>query len=216
MVFEVDNTTEQLISKLQESIQETIYSLESGQYEIKELIDEVKASCSGLATADQADSVIEDISKTRTAMQKLATAEQATQHETTQGKILGIIEQEAQTVAEIKAAFPKVSSEMETHSRASLASQRENTNRLEKLMSELFTSDTRTRLEQLQSLADELNALSSSLGAQMDKLCSQAGTVLAVAEGNKTMLTAIMNYLSLPGYKRLFKGMEVPRDEASE
>jgi len=213
MVFEVDNTTEQLICKLQESIQDTIDSLESGQREIKDLIDEVKTSCSGLAPANQVDLVSEDISKVRTAIQKLATAEQVAQHETTQGKILGIIEQESQAVAEIQAELPKVSSELVQHSSAILAAQNENANRLEKLVSDLSASDTRARLEQLQALADKLNMLSGSLDAQMGKLFSEAEAVLAVAESNKTMLAAVANYLSLPGYKRLFKGMEVPRDE---
>ena len=37
MVFEVDNTTEQLINQLQESIQATIYALEDGQHAVYSL-----------------------------------------------------------------------------------------------------------------------------------------------------------------------------------
>ena len=76
MVFEVDNTTEQLINQLQESIQATIYALEDGQREIKDLIEDVKQSSASLATSAQADLMSEDVSKVKVAIQKLATAEQ--------------------------------------------------------------------------------------------------------------------------------------------
>lgn len=68
MIFEVDNTTEQLINRLQESIERTINALEDGQREIKDLIDEVKQSSTNLATAAQADLMTEDVSKVRAAI----------------------------------------------------------------------------------------------------------------------------------------------------
>ena len=68
MVFEVDNTTEQLINQLQESIQATIYALEDGQREIKDLIEDVKQSSASLATSAQADLMSEDVSKVKVAM----------------------------------------------------------------------------------------------------------------------------------------------------
>ena len=117
MVFEVDNTTEQLIEQLQESIQSTIYTLEEGQREIKELIDEVKESNSRLATAAQADLVSEDISKVRAAIQKLAIGDQLRLLDATQEKILGIAEQETKTVAEIKSTLPEMSSSIEKYAR---------------------------------------------------------------------------------------------------
>lgn len=213
MVFEVDNTTEQLISKLQESIQDTIYNLEAGQREIKELIDEVKQSYSNLATADQADSMSDDLTKAKAAIQKLATAEQM---DATQGKILGLIEQDMLATAEIRDALPRITADMEQRSRAFIETQNANTARLEKLMTEMSAADARGKAEQLQSFASQLAALSQRLAFQMDKLSSEADSVLAVAESNRVLLTSITSYLSLPGYKRLFKGMEVPSSEAAQ
>lgn len=213
MVFEVDNTTEQLISKLQESIQDTIYNLEAGQREIKELIDEVKQSYSNLATADQADSMSDDLTKAKAAIQKLATAEQM---DATQGKILGLIEQDMLATAKIRDALPRITADMEQRSRAFIETQNANTARLEKLMTEMSAADARGKAEQLQSFASQLEALSQRLAFQMDKLSSEADSVLAVAESNRVLLTSITSYLSLPGYKRLFKGMEVPSSEAAQ
>lgn len=213
MVFEVDNTTEQLISKLQESIQDTIYNLEAGQREIKELIDEVKQSYSNLATADQTDSLSDDLTKAKAAIQKLATAEQL---DATQGKVLGIVEQEMQATAEIRDALPRITADMEQRSRTFIEAQNDNTARLEKLITEMSAAFARDKAEQLQDFASKLEALSQSLGSQMDKLSSEADSVLAVAENNRVLLTCITSYLSLPGYKRLFKGMEVPSSEAAQ
>ena len=213
MVFEVDNTTEQLISKLQESIQDTIYNLEAGQREIKELIDEVKQSYSNLATADQTDSLSDDLTKAKAAIQKLATAEQL---DATQGKVLGVVEQEMQATAEIRDALPRITADMEQRSRAFIEAQNDNTARLEKLITEMSAAFARDKAEQLQDFASKLEALSQSLGSQMDKLSSEADSVLAVAENNRVLLTCITSYLSLPGYKRLFKGMEVPSSEAAQ
>lgn len=213
MVFEVDNTTEQLISKLQESIQDTIYNLEAGQREIKELIDEVKQSYSNLATADQTDSLSDDLTKAKAAIQKLATVEQL---DATQGKVLGIVEQEMQATAEIRDALPRITADMEQRSRTFIEAQNDNTARLEKLITEMSAAFARDKAEQLQDFASKLEALSQSLGSQMDKLSSEADSVLAVAENNRVLLTCITSYLSLPGYKRLFKGMEVPSSEAAQ
>ena len=205
--------TEQLISKLQESIQDTIYNLEAGQREIKELIDEVKQSYSNLATADQTDSLSDDLTKAKAAIQKLATAEQL---DATQGKVLGIVEQEMQATAEIRDALPRITADMEQRSRAFIEAQNDNTARLEKLITEMSAAFARDKAEQLQDFASKLEALSQSLGSQMDKLSSEADSVLAVAENNRVLLTCITSYLSLPGYKRLFKGMEVPSSEAAQ
>ena len=81
MVFEVDNTTEKLISELQSGIRSVIEDLERSQHEIKELLETLKLSCSDLATADQADAVGEDIAKVKSTLLKLATADQIKKYE---------------------------------------------------------------------------------------------------------------------------------------
>ena len=170
-------------------------------------------SYSNLATADQTDSLSDDLTKAKAAIQKLATAEQL---DATQGKVLGIVEQEMQATAEIRDALPRITADMEQRSRAFIEAQNDNTARLEKLITEMSAAFARDKAEQLQDFASKLEALSQSLGSQMDKLSSEADSVLAVAENNRVLLTCITSYLSLPGYKRLFKGMEVPSSEAAQ
>lgn len=79
MIFEVDNTTKQLIDELQESIRETISDLESGQSDIKELIENIKLNCDSLATSNQAETISADLSITKKELRKLATVEQLEQ-----------------------------------------------------------------------------------------------------------------------------------------
>ena len=216
MVFEVDNTTEQLINQLQESIQATIYALEEGQREIKDLIDEVKQSSSNLATAAQADLVSEDVSKVRAAISKLATAEQMSQFDMNQVKIIGIVEQESLATEDIKSALPKMSNSIEHQARAILEAQSNSANRLESLINEMSANAAEARIAQLQAISANLDTLSKHLDVQLDKLSSESNTVLTVVESNRTVLSSIADYLSMPGYKRFFKGMEVLRSEATQ
>lgn len=235
MVFEVDNTTEQLIQELQKSIQKTIDDIERGQIEIKELIDEVNLSCSDLATANQAEAMSNDITATMSAIKKLATTQQLTQAQATGGKILEGMEQasqamvkvhsemsgvksntsrQAEAIAKMQSAISAVKNDVVQQSKAIIDAQGQSTDRLEKHISELSASDAKARVAQLQEIADKLHALSDGLHANMDKLFSEAEATLVIAESNRATLSAIVHYLSLPGYKRLFKGMEVPKDEA--
>lgn len=195
MIFEVDNTTEQLINRLQESIQATIYVLEDGQREIKDLIDEVKLSCTNSATADQADSVIDDISKVRAAIQKLATTEQLT---------------------EIQSALPKMSDNIEQQIHVILDAKNDSESQLKNLLTHMFSSESESRIAQLQAIATNLDTLSRHIDTQMVKLSSEADDTMAIVKSNRAVLSSIADYLSLPGYKRFFKGMEVPTNEAAQ
>ena len=195
MIFEVDNTTEQLINRLQESIQATIYVLEDGQREIKDLIDEVKQSSTNLATAAQADLMTEDVSKVRAAVQKLATTEQLT---------------------EIQSALPKMSDAVEQQIHAVMDAQSASEGQLEKLLTKMFSSESESRIAQLQAIATNLDTLSRHIDTQMVKLSSEADDTMAIVKSNRAVLSSIADYLSLPGYKRFFKGMEVPTNEAAQ
>lgn len=195
MIFEVDNTTEQLINRLQESIQATIYVLEDGQREIKDLIDEVKQSSTNLATAAQADLMTEDVSKVRAAIQKLATTEQLT---------------------EIQSALPKMSDNIEQQIHAIMDTQSASEGQLENLLTKMFSSESESRIAQLQAIATNLDTLSRHIDTQMVKLSSEADDTMAIVKSNRAVLSSIADYLSLPGYKRFFKGMEVPTNEAAQ
>ena len=195
MIFEVDNTTEQLIKRLQESIEGTINALEDGQREIKDLIDEVKQSSTNLATAAQADLMTEDVSKVRAAIQKLATTEQLT---------------------EIQSALPKMSDDIEQQIHAAMDAQSASEGQLEKLLTKMFSSESESRIAQLQAIATNLDTLSRHIDTQMVKLSSEADDTMAIVKSNRAVLSSIADYLSLPGYKRFFKGMEVPTNEAAQ
>lgn len=195
MIFEVDNTTEQLIKRLQESIEGTINALEDGQREIKDLIDEVKQSSTNLATAAQADLMTEDVSKVRAAIQKLATTEQLT---------------------EIQSALPKMSDDIEQQIHTIMDAQSASEGQLEKLLTKMFSSESESRIAQLQAIATNLDTLSRHIDTQMVKLSSEADDTMAIVKSNRAVLSSIADYLSLPGYKRFFKGMEVPTNEAAQ
>lgn len=195
MIFEVDNTTEQLINRLQESIERTINALEDGQREIKDLIDEVKQSSTNLATAAQADLMTEDVSKVRAAIQKLATTEQLT---------------------EIQSALPKMSDDIEQQIHTIMDEQSASEGQLEKLLTKMFSSESESRIAQLQAIATNLDTLSRHIDTQMVKLSSEADDTMAIVKSNRAVLSSIADYLSLPGYKRFFKGMEVPTNEAAQ
>ena len=195
MIFEVDNTTEQLIKRLQESIEGTINALEDGQREIKDLIDEVKQSSTNLATAAQADLMTEDVSKVRAAIQKLATTEQLT---------------------EIQSALPKMSDNIEQQIHVILDAKNDSESQLKNLLTHMFSSESESRIAQLQAIATNLDTLSRHIDTQMVKLSSEADDTMAIVKSNRAVLSSIADYLSLPGYKRFFKGMEVPTNEAAQ
>ena len=195
MIFEVDNTTEQLINRLQESIERTINALEDGQREIKDLIDEVKQSSTNLATAAQADLMTEDVSKVRAAIQKLATTEQLT---------------------EIQSALPKMSDNIEQQIHVILDAKNDSESQLKNLLTHMFSHESESRIAQLQAIATNLDTLSRHIDTQMVKLSSEADDTMAIVKSNRAVLSSIADYLSLPGYKRFFKGMEVPTNEAAQ
>ena len=195
MIFEVDNTTEQLIKRLQESIEGTINALEDGQREIKDLIDEVKQSSTNLATAAQADLMTEDVSKVRAAIQKLDTTEQLT---------------------EIQSALPKMSDNIEQQIHVILDAKNDSESQLKNLLTHMFSHESESRIAQLQAIATNLDTLSRHIDTQMVKLSSEADDTMAIVKSNRAVLSSIADYLSLPGYKRFFKGMEVPTNEAAQ
>ncbi len=69
------------------------------------------------------------------------------------------------------------------------------------------------RLRSLQELSDRLGELAADLVGRLEPLASSAARAAKTAEENQAALAAITAYLSLPGYKRFFKGMEAPTHE---
>ena len=216
MVFEVDNTTKQLIEELQASIRETIHDIEVGQNQIKELIDEVKVSCAGLATADQGDQIVNDLAKTKTAIGRVATADQMDNCQNAQDITLELVRKLSEEVTHLKSTLPQIGTNLETSIAVAAKSQAENSAHLGKLIAETADTAAKGRVAELQSLSDKLELLASTMTGKMDELSSHATTTLKVVEANRASLSAITNYLSMPGYKRFFKGMEGLKNETAE
>ena len=182
MIFEVDNTTEQLIKRLQESIEGTINALEDGQREIKDLIDEVKQSSTNLATAAQADLMTEDVSKVRAAIQKLATTEQLT---------------------EIQSALPKMSDNIEQQIHVILDAKNDSESQLKNLLTHMFSHESESRIAQLQAIATNLDTLSRHIDTQMVKLSSEADDTMAIVKSNRAVLFLYGSCCRLPEFARL-------------
>lgn len=63
MIFEVDNTTELLIKELQDSIKETIESLNQGQNDIREMTRAIRGDIEEVSTSAQIDALSSEIRK---------------------------------------------------------------------------------------------------------------------------------------------------------
>ena len=216
MVFEVDNTTEKLIAELQSGIREVIGDIEKSQSEIKELLDGLKLVCNDLATADQADTLGDDITKVKTSVSKLATGEQMGKHEVTLSKILEEQRNISTAAGEVKTDLTKLIEKTEQRSIEILQAQIENAQRYEQLFRENRMADMQERTQQLQAIGETLKGITEHLTSKMDNLSIEAQTMTNIGKENNAVLKAIQKYLSLPGYKRFFKGMEVNSDEATQ
>lgn len=218
MVFEVDNTTERLIHKLQESIESTISALEDGQRDLQGLIEGVRDTCEDLATADQADEFINRLHELRRVQQEAAAAQQeqvkdlktAVDVECRQvqrgiDEMAGMKEQLVGLGQTIQMAQQTV---IDTQGRA----QEQFAGQIQERMDQLGVD----RLRKLQELSDQLTELATNLTGRLDDLISSSSSAADAAAKNQTMLATITAYLSLPGYKRFFRGMEAIQDETAQ
>lgn len=208
MVFEVDNTTEKLISELQSGIRSVIEDLERSQHEIKELLETLKLSCSDLATADQADAVGEDIAKVKSTLLKLATADQIKKYEDSFVTLLNGQTKSSALMIEVRNEVQALSATNQKQAESVISSQSEIAKHFENLLNEQRVADAKGRMEGLQTVANQLQSISEQLASKMDMLSQETQNMLTTTQENKAVLIAIANYLSLPGYKRFFKGME--------
>lgn len=181
MVFEVDNTTKQLIEELQDSIRETIENLQYGQSELKNAVNAIQVVCGGLATSEGLQKIIDEVSGNKDGRPGLA-------------KQLSGVNEEVSKVSKKVEGLSEPIGEMQ---------------HLQKQIVE-------TTLEQLRSVSETLSNISVDVDDQLKKLIASAAAAQHAAESNRVMLEAITRYLSLPGYKRFFKGMEAEYFEISQ
>ena len=134
----------------------------------------------------------------RAAIQKLATTEQLT---------------------EIQSALPKMSDNIEQQIHVILDAKNDSESQLKNLLTHMFSHESESRIAQLQAIATNLDTLSRHIDTQMVKLSSEADDTMAIVKSNRAVsssMVLVADYLSLPGYKRFFKGMEVPTNEAAQ
>ncbi|MBD5133063.1 MAG: hypothetical protein HDT38_01110 [Clostridiales bacterium] len=216
MVFEVDNTTEILIHKLQESIEDTISALEDGQRDLRRLIEGVKGACEDLATADQADEFTRQLSELRREQQKAATAQQVKDLKTAVDAEHKQVQQGMGEMAGMKEQVTGLGQTIQTAQHTVMDTQRKIQEQFARQILEQMEQSGADRLRSLQELSDQLMELASDLTGRLDGLISSSSSAANTAAKNQAMLTAITAYLSLPGYKRFFRGMGAIQYETAQ
>ncbi len=213
MKLEVDNVTEQLVRDLEASISVTIEGLYRGQKELTDLIREVRDQQRDLAPSDQVDEVhglvrevSADIKAAASARQVGAAADEVKALLADAQKNLAGIQNTQRLTLEDTKALLSAQAGLEAGLQSVTLSQENAPQATAALLED--------RLQVLLTLEEKFDSFSAQLDAQKDELLRCAQNALDAARRNQTSLDAIMAYLSLPGYKRFFKGMEVPADEA--
>lgn len=216
MVIQVDNTTSSIISELHNSIKDTISVLEDGQNELQGLVENVKTICSNSLSTDQAEIFLHQLS---TQKDKLV-SDFSTQFECLSVSVKNVVK----ASLENKSALTTVESlikELGESIGSNISIQDDSRRELLELVSNVevicknaATSDqVNVVLEQLAAQKDDII---SSLSERLDALFTTATKAVSLALDNKKTLEAIAAYLSLPGYKRILKGMEAVHHEAIE
>ena len=233
MVFEVDNTTEQLIQELQAGIEDTIERLRTGQNDINTLIKDIKQAQQNFAQSGQIEELCHLLEGLSTDVRGKASAAQlqdtASQIEALVNR--GNASQEAglELLSDTKGLAENI-----------IGSQGKMSNLLEKVrdvqdntqeiatdikasqemmvqaITESIDSLLTKKLEPLSELENKISRLSELLSTQKDELLHTAQSAVETAQRNQSSLKAIIAYLSLPGYKRFFRGMEAESDAATE
>lgn len=216
MKLEVDSTTGQLVHELEASISGTIESLRSGQTELSNLISEIHQLQKDLAKAqsEQVDELYGIVTKVSTDIGGKASAKQV-KEAAEEAKAL-LTESELE-IAGIKDTQDRMLEKQRVlqDAQAELGSKLQGLTEAQEATPQAVAALLEDKLRAISALEKQFNTFSSLLSAQKDGLVRSAENALNAANRNQTSLNAIMAYLSLPGYKRFFKGMEVPADEIS-
>lgn len=218
MKLEVDNTTAQLIQELQASISGTIEGLRSGQNELSRLMQEIRRLQQDLAQSEQVDEVYDLVNKVCAGMEEKASAGQVKAAAEEVKTLLADAKTEASGIQDSQGRLlenTKALLDAQADAQAELVSGLQHLSEAQDAAPQAVALLLEEKLQVLSALEEQFNAFSLLLSAQKDDLVRSAQNALNAASRNQTSLNAIMTYLSLPGYKRFFKGMEVPTDETS-
>ena len=227
MVFEVNNTTEKLIGDLQFGVEETIKSLKNDQQEIKSIIERLDGSLTALSESD-----LRQISDSTSAIRKYlkivisgehlndevskinhdnAAANAALEKALTAGMNKGFQNE----LDILSAADSKIGSLIDAlDPRLDGLAKTAETNRA--ALTAIINEGLQNELDILTVMDSKIGSLIDALNSQLDGLVKTALKAFETAEANRETLSSIAAYLSLPGYKRFFKGMEVVNNETTE
>ena len=189
---------------------------ENGQQYLRKMIEETKEVCGDTATADQADAISKQLSGLREEQRKAATAQQIKDLGTAVDAVHGQAKQELAEMVGIKEEITGLCQSTQANHHTVLNAQKEIRDQLVQQLSEQINRSETDRLHSLQELSNQLMELSSGLAGRLDTLVSSSSSTVKTVARNQAMLAAITAYLSLPGYKRFFKGMEVIQHETTQ
>lgn len=205
MKYEVDNTTEVLLSELQGSIKETIGTIEEGQEDLKSLVGELKD-----ATRDLSGNLINDIKD------ELGDSEKNTRQ-----KITEVLE----GIEEFKGLINDLGTKIAADNNESLSLQKDNTAKIEEKVTSMekalaeqkkYVDEMCRQVKNVEEkiiLFDEIiREIKQNMTDGLDMIGSKVANVYKIEDRNNRILEGVARYLMQPGIKRLFKGMEEIKD----
>lgn len=233
MVFEVDNTTERLIQELQAGIEDTIERLRTGQNDINTLIKDIKQAQQNFAQSGQIEELCHlleglsiDVRGKASAAQLQDTASQiealVNRGNASQEAGLELLSDTKGLAENIIGSQGKMSNllekvrDVQDNTQEIVTDIKASQEMMVQAITESINSLLTRKLEPLSELENKINRLSELLSTQKDELLHTAHSAVETAQRNQSSLKAIIAYLSLPGYKRFFRGMEVESDAAAE
>lgn len=203
MVIEVDNTTKQLLSELQVGVNDTISDIHDGQNEIKNIIEGMR------------DSILDEYPEE---FQKLKNSISGGNR-----NINNQLTETSENINELRELFNQSAEELSNtidkgfDDTIGAEQLKEKLGDLEMNIEKLFLNSIVSKMDIIIEASNkydkQLEKFSEQVNQDIGGLLELNNNISTIETNNKKKLEAIVNYLSLPGYKRFFKGMEMENDE---
>ena len=214
MIIEADNTTRQLMFELQESIRSTISGIQEDQGEIKSLVERIKNDIlddypeelkSIKKSIDRGSNNINNqLSETSEAFNEL-------KHlvDTSTKQLLDNVDKELHKTIDKETFNKGISNTVDKDTFDDL------TKRVEILDKKIesVTKIIDTIIADSDSYQKSIDVFCDDLKKSINAIHEQNDNILNIENRNGRKINAIADYMSLPGYKRFFKGMEIEDEE---
>ncbi len=214
MIIEADNTTRQLMFELQESIRSTISGIQEDQGEIKSLVERIKNDIlddypeelkSIKKSIDRGSNNINNqLSETSEAFNEL-------KHlvDTSTKQLLDNVDKELHKTIDKETFNKGISNTVDKDTFDDL------TKRVEILDKKIesVTKIIDTIIADSDSYQKSIDVFCDNLKKSINAIHEQNDNILNIENRNGRKINAIADYMSLPGYKRFFKGMEIEDEE---